>query len=765
MDLRGKEYLFNPISIYTKLYLLIGLINSGSHNECYLSFFQKSEIMLQKVALSLATLFFAFALQSQDIIYSYTFDADEEAWVSDSLSNTGLWSWTPTGKADQGNYWNDRPSIDESSNGALVYDGDYIISSGIGNPSESYSTAIESPIMDFTGQPDVFIKFNQYYRNYESNTSLQISINLGATWNTIDLNEGVNRNVETNPKDYEIINISDIVGNEETVNIRFVFDGGYYFWILDDIFLYDSYPVIPTFPAYVGEYLTLHGYPYEVDDKGWPYIPNEAIVSFVPGTSDAIKAQIREEAGAVIKEVCVCDALETWTLVDSLLEGAIGLSATGETTGANEPISTSTSASEIDDIDFNKYVKAELTDGIFIPPSIDDILEAHQPPKGKTPLKIAVIDTGVDILHDGLDDFLHRSQETPYDAIDDDANCYPDNYVGWNFVDDNNNASDDHGHGSHVAGIVAKYAQSSKKKQKVQIIPYKTHDSKGLANLFDVTCAMYQSIQDEVSVVNCSWGFYGNESQVLKTAIREAGDRNITVVAATGNDSIYLVESQQYPACYKLPNLISVGSYNIEKREGFVINSYFSNYSAKFVDVLASGVHILSTVPYNNYDYKTGTSMAAPAIAGLAAKKYLTGNQDPVSIKSSILFDAQDYDHLTFEVLNGNVLLHDPILYPDIINLNISGLTKNSSNQISSKREVQMMNVSIEKLDQQIKIEFLDKYHKVNAYITNAQGQIFMSRTLKNIHEGAIEIIELNVVPSGLYFLKVNEKVYEFVVF
>lgn len=723
--------------------------------------------MLLKAVLSISILFLSLIGQSQNLIYSYSFDTDMESWKSQSLTNAGNWSWTPKGKADQGIYWNDRPSIDNTSNGALVYDGDHIINSNQGDTTSNYQTAIISPRLDFSSYSQVYIKFNQYFRNYETSTYLEVSSDLGVTWNTINLNTGVNRNVETSNEDYEIIDISTYAGNEPNVHVRFLIDGQYYFWILDDIFFYDDYPVIPTEPAYIGEYLTLHGYPYEVDNAGWPYIPDEAIVNFASGTPQSVKDALREEVGAVIKEKCVCNSLETWTFIDDLLEGDIGLSSTGATTGANEQVSTSSSASEIDDIDFNKYIKGDLTVGPYNQADISAILEAHKPPKGEDPIKIAIIDTGIDILHKRLENVLFLSNDYPQNDIDDDENCYPDNYVGWNFVDDNNNASDDHGHGSHVAGIIAEHTKPFHKKGKVQIIPYKTHDYKGLANLFDVTCAMYQSIKDKVSVVNCSWGFFGKESEILNAAILKAYKQNITVVAASGNDSLYLVDAPQYPACSKLPNIISVGSFDIDDRDGRVINANFSNYSSKYVDVLAPGVNILSTVPYNDFEYKTGTSMAAPAVSGLAAVKYLLGYPNPLLVKNAILDDAQDHDHLVFEVLDGNVLFQNSS-ETETSDVTMSEFRPKKENNQSSKRSrngFKEMNVSSIITDGSITLEFKEEYSKVQIHVLNIHGQMIMSTELKNVRMGSSESINLNRLAAGLYLLKINEKIHEFVVY
>ncbi|MEM9546890.1 MAG: S8 family serine peptidase [Bacteroidota bacterium] len=713
----------------------------------------------------------AIGVEAQNIIYSYSFENGVDGWETVPISNDGFWAWSQNGKADQGTYWDNRPAIDDSENGALVYDGDYIVSAGFGDPNSDYSTAIYSPRLDFSEHSEVFIKFNQYYRNYDSETYLEISTDFGNSWNSIPLNEGINRNVETSNKNFEIIDISTYVADEPNVYIRFLFEGKFYYWILDDIEFYNDFPVIETNPRNVGEYLTLHGYPYEVDDLGWPYVPKEAIVNFAPGTPHFIKAQLREEVGAIVKDSCVCNTIETWLFLDSLLHGPIGLSSTGPTAGTDDHISTSTTASEIDDIDFNKYVKGELTEGPFNqPPAIGDIINAHQPPKGNEMLKIAIVDTGIDILHTKLDNHLYLSYDEPNNEMDDDKNCYPDNAVGWNFIDDNNNASDDHGHGTHVAGIVAKYCSAFSDKNLIQFIPYKTHDSKGLANLFDISCAMYQSIRDKVSVINCSWGFYGHPSPVLRTAIEEAHKQNITVVAATGNDSLYLDDLQQYPACYQLPNLISVGSYNFDERKELIVNSPFSNFGAQYVDVLAPGVNILSTIPYDDFDNKSGTSMAAPVVAGIAATKYLMGFTDPVDVKDEILYDAQDHDHLTFEVLSGNVLIDETYtgLEPDPD----GGYEGRSSfGNISIDSDLELMGnqgeleVVVENYNSYLELMFHVEVDHVSVFVLNTQGQVFSRKNLHAITEGAMEQVDINDLPSGLYFLKVNEKVFQFIVF
>ena len=211
--------------------------------------FFKCIIMYLRSTIFFVSLFLFSDVQAQSVIYSYTFEAGFEGWQNQTISNEGFWDWAANGKADQGTYWNSRPAIDDTQNGALVFDGDYMINNGVGSSTMDYSAAVRSPLLDFSAHPQVFIKFNQYYRNYLSATTLEISTNLGSTWQSISLNTGINRNVETDDKDYKILDISAYVANESDVYVRFLFSGQYYYWILDDISFHTEYPVIPSFPA------------------------------------------------------------------------------------------------------------------------------------------------------------------------------------------------------------------------------------------------------------------------------------------------------------------------------------------------------------------------------------------------------------------------------------------------------------------------------------------------------------------------------------
>ena len=212
-------------------------------------------------------------LKSQNIISNqyYTFDMDLDGWTSTSIVNSGEWTWSDNGMADAGLNWGDRVAINSNSHGgAAAYDGDNIISTS-GSPGP-YTTALTSEFLNFAGEETVYLKFYQYYRNYQSSTRIEYAED-GADWQVLaTINEDINKNVETGPNNYIVLDISSFV-DVAPVRIRFVFEGDYYFWILDDIGFYDAYPHDPTFPTYVGDSLASFGYDFEVDDSDWPYVP------------------------------------------------------------------------------------------------------------------------------------------------------------------------------------------------------------------------------------------------------------------------------------------------------------------------------------------------------------------------------------------------------------------------------------------------------------------------------------------------------------
>ena len=176
--------------------------------------------------------------------------------------------------------------------------------------------------------------------------------------------------------------------------------------------------------------------------------------------------------------------------------------------------------------------------------------------------------------------------------------------------------SDDNGHGTHVAGILAAAGGNGNGVVGVDwnatLMPVKILDSSGGGTTDAAVKGIYFAVEHGARVINASWGG-GDYSQALADAISFAGSHGVVFVTAAGNDGTNNDKVPSYPADYRLPNEIAVAA--IDPRGDL---AGFSNFGAHTVDLAAPGVNILSTVP-GGYAYYSGTSMATPYVAGVAA--------------------------------------------------------------------------------------------------------------------------------------------------
>lgn len=258
-----------------------------------------------------------------------------------------------------------------------------------------------------------------------------------------------------------------------------------------------------------------------------------------------------------------------------------------------------------------------------------DAARAWSVTKGSRDIIVAVIDTGIDVNHEDLASNLWRNPgETGKDAqgrdkatngIDDDGNGYVDDVYGWNFVSNNNKLDDNHGHGTHIAGIIGAEAGNSKGitgiAPEVSLMILKYYDPKvpGTDNLRNTVASIRYAVKMGANIINYSGG--GTEfSQEEHDAIMEAEKKGILFVAAAGNERSNSDQYHYYPADYKLTNIISVTAIDPATQ---VLAS--SNYGVETVDIAAPGQNILSCLPGNSYGYMTGTSQATAFVSGAAA--------------------------------------------------------------------------------------------------------------------------------------------------
>ncbi len=258
-----------------------------------------------------------------------------------------------------------------------------------------------------------------------------------------------------------------------------------------------------------------------------------------------------------------------------------------------------------------------------------DAARAWSVTKGSREIIVAVIDTGIDERHEDLSENLWinpgesgkdaNGRDKASNGIDDDGNGFIDDVHGWNFVSNNNKLDDNHGHGTHIAGIIGAEAGNGKGiigiSPEVSLMVLKYFDPKvpNTDNLKNTVASIKYAVKMGAKIINYSGG--GTEySKEEFEAIAEAEKKGILFVAAAGNERSNSDQFHYYPADYKLKNIISVTAIDPSTE---VLSS--SNFGIETVDIAAPGQNILSTLPKNSYGYMTGTSQATAFVSGAAA--------------------------------------------------------------------------------------------------------------------------------------------------
>jgi subtilisin family serine protease len=212
---------------------------------------------------------------------------------------------------------------------------------------------------------------------------------------------------------------------------------------------------------------------------------------------------------------------------------------------------------------------------------------------------------------------LRHTREIPGNGIDDDANGYVDDVWGANTVSGAGDAHDDEGHGTHVAGIIAATANNSiggvGLAPAATIMPVKVLDSRRAGTASGLAAGVRYAVANGARIINASVNGDG-ASQVLQEAIAEAHAAGVTVVASAGNNSRDIDVAPSYPASYPEANVLSVTAVD----EGGLLPS-FANRGPRGVDLAAPGTDILSTARGSGFERRSGTSMAAPFVAGALA--------------------------------------------------------------------------------------------------------------------------------------------------
>lgn len=316
---------------------------------------------------------------------------------------------------------------------------------------------------------------------------------------------------------------------------------------------------------------------------------------------------------------------------------------------------------------------------------------------------VAVIDTGVDYTHEDLVDNLWRNPgETGTDAqgrnkssnqVDDDANGYVDDVVGWDFVSNDNKPFDlasspielitgqggNPGHGTHCAGNVGARGENGKGISGVtpnaKIMGLRFLSEKGEGTTAGAVKAINYALKNGAQITSNSWGSEGEDpgesadNKALHDAIQAAQDKGVLFIAAAGNgrQSNPMGQPEGYnndtdakpgmPASLPYDIIISVAATDSKGGLGS-----FSNYGKRTVHIGAPGVAVFSTTVGSHYSDTVidmmgmkatwdGTSMATPHVAGAAALYIATHpNTTWKQVKNAILSSATPTPSLTGKV-------------------------------------------------------------------------------------------------------------------
>lgn len=388
--------------------------------------------------------------------------------------------------------------------------------------------------------------------------------------------------------------------------------------------------------------LTLYTLPKKIevgsctDSSGAVIFCQSMIVQFDPDSlaqfstiqeQDSFRNALREELGVGLIEQCLCGDIELWSISDT---ASAMLESNGK--GTKRSASSASGKPQLLSADPNYPLLASSSN----PSSSTVNLPAGS---GNSTAKtiVAIIDSGVDYDYPALTPYISEGATTT-------SNCLPNALFGYNFFNDNNNATDDHGHGTSVAGIVAGISQQSilpdtgSMKTDIAILPLKYTDKNGSGSLFHAACAMRYAADYErpttsggtakVRVINTSWGYYGDPCIVLENVIVYAGeDCDILIVASAGNDSLQVhgnMKDRHWPSNSiwgpsnpdSIDNILSVAGL---APNGNTLDNR-SNYSNLHIDLAAPwNENTTLAGSTNGFNVVGGTSFSAPQVSRAAA--------------------------------------------------------------------------------------------------------------------------------------------------
>src|SRR5690606_11507258 len=255
-----------------------------------------------------------------------------------------------------------------------------------------------------------------------------------------------------------------------------------------------------------------------------------------------------------------------------------------------------------------------------IPAADVKMREAWEITTGSPTISIAIIDKGIRMEHPEFTGRILLNQNDVINGIDDDGNGLIDDFYGWDFTNNDNNPSDDNGHGTNVTGITVANSYNGIGYAGVdwncKLLPLTVLDSEGSGSYSNMISSVYYSISRSVDVISMSIGGSGYSAAFHEAAIA-AYNANIPFLACMMN---FNSNVPYYPAAF--PQVIAVGSTDPDdkRRSSFYWDHYSGSNYGNLIDVVAPGNFIYGLSHWSNTDYDGywgGTSQATPLVAGI----------------------------------------------------------------------------------------------------------------------------------------------------